>query len=40
MVWAVLELWCQAQDMANEMVSVASWSLQIGLINHSPFCSY
>jgi hypothetical protein len=24
MVWAVLELWCQAQDMANEMVSVAS----------------
>jgi hypothetical protein len=24
MVWATVELWCQAQHMANEMVSVAS----------------
>jgi hypothetical protein len=30
MVWTVVELWCQVQNMVNEMEAIASWSLHIG----------
>ena len=42
MVWCVVELWCKSMHQINQMAELALsyWSLQIGLTNHSPFCSY